>query len=287
MRPTPRSCALGAARVMSPQNLQQLGSGLPIRDLPAQPCRDCTGGAGCAFKLSGGTAGNAQLDPFRASQFNLSWEDYFARNGLLSVGYFYKAVDNFVTISNVPTTVADGTGATTANVTTPVNGGTGKIYGLEISAQYAFDFGLGFAANYTRANSESTQSSSFAADLPIPGVSKNTINATAYYEHGGFSARAAYEWRSVAVNSSGVGSSLAFQDINGLQKVYTVYQAPYGQLDGQIGYDFGPHFGVLASVVNLTNAKLHTYLQFPDEPIYPRQCGSAAVLRSQRQAVSP
>jgi outer membrane receptor protein involved in Fe transport len=63
-----------------------------------------------------------------------------------------------------------------------------------------------------------------------------------------------------------VGSSFAFQDINGLQKVYTVYQAPYGQLDGQIGYDFGPHFGVLASVVNLTNAKLHTYLQFPDEP---------------------
>jgi iron complex outermembrane receptor protein len=255
----------GAARVMSPQNLQQLGSGLQYGFTRAAPT-ECTGGAGVCFKFSGGTAGNAQLDPFRASQFNLSWEDYFSRNGLLSVGYFYKAVDNFVTISNVPTLVADGTGATTANVTTPVNGGTGKIYGLELNAQYAFDFGLGFAANYTRANSESTQSSSFAADLPIPGVSKNTINATAYYERGGFSARAAYEWRSVAVNSSGVGSSFAFQDINGLSKVYTVYQAPYGQLDGQIGYDFGPHFGVLASVVNLTNAKLHTYLQFPDEP---------------------
>jgi outer membrane receptor protein involved in Fe transport len=68
------------------------------------------------------------------------------------------------------------------------------------------------------------------------------------------------------VNSSGVGSSFAFQDINGTSKVYTIYQAPYGQLDGQIGYDFSPHFGVLASVVNATNAKLHTYLQFKDEP---------------------
>ena len=157
-------------------------------------------------------------------------------------------------------------GGSTANVTTPVNGGTGKIYGVELGAQYAFDFGLGIAANYTRSNSESTQTSSFAADLPIPGVSKNSVNGTVYFERAGFSARAAYAWRSLAVNSGGVGSSFAFQDINGTPKIYTVYQAAYGQLDGQVEYDFGPHFGVLVSVVNLTNAKLHTYLQYPNEP---------------------
>jgi outer membrane receptor protein involved in Fe transport len=87
-----------------------------------------------------------------------------------------------------------------------------------------------------------------------------------YYEHSGFSARAAYEWRDTAVNSSGVGSSFAFQDINGLSKVYTVYAAPYGQLDAQVGYDFNRHFGLLFQVVNLTDAKQHTYLQFPNEP---------------------
>jgi iron complex outermembrane receptor protein len=252
----------GAARVVSPQNLQQLGSGLQYGFTRAP---DGPNGQ-VRFKFNGGTAGNAELDPFRASQFNLSWEDYFARNGLVSVGYFYKAVDNFVTTANVPTFVIDGVGGSTANVSTPVNGGTGKIYGLELGAQYAFDFGLGFQANYTRSNSESTQTSSFAADLPIPGVSKNSVNVTTYYERGGFSARAAYAWRSVAVNSGGVGSSFAFQDINGLSKVYTVYQAAYGQLDGQLEYDFGPHFGVLVSVVNLSDSKQHTYLQFPDEP---------------------
>ncbi|MDP9083167.1 MAG: TonB-dependent receptor [Pseudomonadota bacterium] len=252
----------GAARVVAPQNLQQLGSGLQYGFTRAP---DGPNGQ-VRFKFNGGSAGNAGLDPFRASQFNLSWEDYFSRNGLLSVNYFYKAVDNFVTTANVPTFVLDGVGGTTANVSTPVNGGTGKIYGVELSAQYAFDFGLGFAANYTRSNSESTQTSSFGAELPIPGVSKNSVNATAYYEHGGFSARAAYAWRSLAVNSGGVGSSFAFQDINGVPKIYTVYQAPYGQLDGQLEYDFGPHFGVLVSVVNLTDEKLHTYLQFPNEP---------------------
>ena len=252
----------GAARVVAPQNLQQLGAGLQYGFTRAP---DGPGGQ-VRFKFDGGSAGNAGLDPFRASQFNLSWEDYFARNALLSVGYFYKAVDNFVTTANVPTFVLDGVGGTTANVATPVNGGTGKIYGVELNAQYAFDFGLGFAANYTRSNSESTQTSSFAADLPIPGVSKNSVNGTVYYEHAGFSARAAYAWRSLAVNSGGVGSSFSFNDINGAPKTYTVWQAPYGQLDGQIEYDFGPHFGVLVSVVNLSNEKLHTYLQFPNEP---------------------
>ncbi|HEY6451870.1 MAG TPA: hypothetical protein VIX87_04665, partial [Steroidobacteraceae bacterium] len=43
-------------------------------------------------------------------------------------------------------------------------------------------------------------------------------------------------------------------------------EAAYGQLDGQIGYDFGPHFGILASVQNATNQAQHTYLQWPDLP---------------------
>jgi iron complex outermembrane recepter protein len=252
----------GAARVVSPQNLNDIGRGLQYGFTRAP---DGPGGQ-VRFKFDGGNAGNAGLDPFRASQFNLSWEDYFSRNGLLSAGYFYKAVDNFVTTANVPTFVLDGVGGSTANVATQVNGGTGKIYGIELNAQYSFDFGLGFAANYTRSNSESTQTSSFGADLPIPGVSKNSVNGTVYFERAGFSARAAYAWRSTAVNSGGVGSSFAFQDINGTPKVYTVYQAAYGQLDGQLEYDFGPHFGVLVSVVNLSNEKLHTYLQFPNEP---------------------
>lgn len=252
----------GAARVVSPQDLNDIGRGLQYGFTRAP---DGPGGQ-VRFKFDGGNAGNAGLDPFRASQFNLSWEDYFARNGLLSVGYFYKAVDNFVTTANVPTFVLDGVGGSTANVATPVNGGTGKIYGVELAAQYAFDFGLGFAANYTRSNSESSQTSSFGADLPIPGVSKNSVNGTVYFERAGFSARAAYAWRSVAVNSGGVGSSFAFQDINGTPKVYTIYQAAYGQLDGQLEYDFSSHFGVLVSVVNLTNEKVHTYLQFPNEP---------------------
>ena len=252
----------GAARVVAPQNLNDIGRGLQYGFTRAP---DGPNGEG-RFKFDGGNAGNAALDPFRASQFNLSWEDYFAPGGLLSVGYFYKAVDNFVTTANIPTFVIDGVGGSTANVSSLVNGGTGKIYGAELGAQYAFASGLGFQANYTRSNSESTQSSSFGNNLPIPGVSKNTINIIGYFERGGFSGRLAYAWRDKAVNSSGVGSSFSFQDINGTPKTYTIYSAKYGQLDGQVGYDFGPHIGIVLSAVNLTNEKQHTYLQFPNEP---------------------
>jgi TonB-dependent receptor len=145
-----------AARVLSPQNLNDLGRGLSYNFTRASPS-ECPGGGVC-FKFAQGTAGNANLDPFRATQVLLSWEDYFAPSGLLSLGGYYKQVDNFVTQANVATAVPDGTigGSSVGNVATLVNGGSGKVYGVELGAQYAFHNGLGFQANYTRSDSSST-----------------------------------------------------------------------------------------------------------------------------------
>ncbi|HEV7607612.1 MAG TPA: TonB-dependent receptor [Steroidobacteraceae bacterium] len=256
---------VGAARVVAPQNLMQLGVGNSYNFT-----RGADGPGGQArFQFANGSSGNPSLDPFRASQYNLSWEDYVGDNGLFSVGTFYKQVDNFVSIANIPTLVNDDFGGTVGNVSTPVNAGKGKIYGAELGAQYAWTMGFGVAANYTYSQSQSDQDTSFAQDLPIPGVSKNSANLIGYYEKAGFSARAAYSWRSKAVNSSLVGSTFSFPDQNGTQVVYGVYSAPYTQLDGQVGYDFkagGMDLGVLFSVINLTNEKQHTYLQYENLP---------------------
>ncbi|MBV8782971.1 MAG: TonB-dependent receptor [Gammaproteobacteria bacterium] len=259
---------LGAARVLAPQNLNDLGRGLSYNFTRAAAGECPAASGGVCFKFAGGTAGNAQLDPFRASQFFAAWEDYFARSGLLAVTAFYKQVDNFVTQANVPTLVADGTaaGTTLANVQTLVNGGSGKVYGAELTAQYAWDSGFGVQANYTRAESTSTQNTTYNTNLPIPGVPKNSLNLVGYFERAGFSARLAYAWRDLSVNSNFVGSTFTFQDLNGNPRTYTIWQAPYGQLDGQVEYDFGEHFGVLFSVSNLTDEKQHTYLQWKNEP---------------------
>jgi len=251
-----------AARVMSPQDLFSLGLGNSYGFTRS--------GSSSTFVFDGGSSGNPNLDPYRADQFDTSWEDYFAHGGLISVAGFYKAIESFVEQQNIATTIDGSTG----NVSEPVNGGAGSIYGAELEFQYAFDGdwlwsglkGFGVAANYTRSESYSQQPTSFSTNGPIPGVSQNAVSATGYYERGGFSARLSWTWRDKSVNDSPVGSTFAFNNQNGVSKVYTIYQAPYGQLDGQIGYDFTKQLGLIFSVQNITGAYQHTYLQWPDLP---------------------
>jgi TonB-dependent receptor len=271
----------GAARVVAPQDLFLLGLGNSYNFTRETNNRtNIRTGKADGFAFDGGSSGNAQLDPYRASQFNLSYENYFAQNGLVSVAGFYKQVDNFIIISNVPTTVQDDFGGTTRTVKQPVNAGKGRIYGFEVGGQYAFgsDFlpwlnGAGVAANYTRSMSQSDQVTSFSTRAPIPGVSKDSVTGTVYYERFGFSARASYSWQGKAVSDSVYGSTFSFPDQNNVSKVYQIFAAPYGQLDAQIGYDFDTHFGVLASATNLTNAAQHTYLQWPNQPFTYDQWG--------------
>ncbi len=264
---------LGASRVVAPQDLFSIGLGNSYGFTRQTGGRiNIHNGLADGFAFNGGSSGNTQLDPYRATQFNASYENYFAPGGLLSVGAFYKQVDNFVETQNTPTLVQDDFGGTTANVSKPVNAGKGKIYGLELGAQYGFGDmvswlkGFGVAANYTRTQSTSDQGTAFSKSSTIPGIAKNSLNLTGYYELGGFSVRASYSWRDKSVNDTIVGSTFAFNDQNGISKVYQVYKAAYGQLDGQIAYNITKQIGVVASVQNLTNAAEHTYLQFPNLP---------------------
>jgi len=264
----------GAARVTSPQDLYSLGLGNSYNFTRQTNARtNIHTGLQDGFAFAGGSSGNAQLDPYRATQTNISYENYFAHSGLVSVAGFYKQVDNFVETQNIATNVMDDFGGTTSNVTEPVNAGKGKIFGIELGGQYAFDAslynwldGFGIAANYTRSQSYSSQATSFTNAAPIPGVAKNAVTGTLYYEKDGFSARASYSWRDTAVNDSLVGATFAFPDAKGNTKIYQVYSAPYGQLDGQIGYDINEHFGLTFSMQNLTDASPHTYLQWSNLP---------------------
>jgi iron complex outermembrane receptor protein len=254
----------GAAKVVAPQDLYSLGLGQSY-NFTRGANDPVTGNA--RFFFDGGSSGNPKLDPYRASQFILSYENYFAPGGLASLATFYKQVDNFVETENIATFVKDDFGGTTNNVTLPVNAGNGRIYGIEVGGQYAFGDavewlrGFGAAANYTYSQSQSQQPTSFTTTGPIPGVSRNATTGTLYYENHGFSIRGSYSYRDKALNDSQVGSTFAFGG-----KVYEVFSAPYGQLDAQASYDFNRHVGVIVSVQNLTDEAQHTYLQWPNQP---------------------
>ena len=254
----------GAARVVAPQDLYSLGLGQNY-NFTRGANDPVTGNA--RFKFNGGSTGNPNLDPYRASQFVVSYENYFARGAVASIGTFYKQVDNFVETVNTLTTIKDDFGGTAGNISQPINAGNGRIYGIEVGGVFNFGDvvswlqGVGVAANYTYSQSSSQQPTSYSTTGPIPGVSKNAMTGTLYYENHGFSVRGSYSYRDKALNDSQVGSTFAFGT-----KVYEVFSAPYGQLDAQASYDFNSHVGVIVSVQNLTDEAQHTYLQWPNQP---------------------
>ncbi len=268
-----------AARVMSPADLFALGLGQSYNFTRLTGGGRCNihtstsltpGAPGCVengFEFVTGSAGNPQLDPYRANQFDLAWEDYFAPQALASVSTFYKQVESFEVYQPVTETVMDDFGGTSGTVTMPVNGGQGSIYGLELSGQYAFDNGFGFAANYTYTQSTSALHDDFSAHLPIPDVAAHAATATVYYEKYGFDGRLSYSWRSKAVNGGIGGSTFPVTDSStGNQKSLGVFVAPYGELDAQVSYNFNENYSVTLSAQNLTDEAYHTYLQFPNQP---------------------
>jgi len=95
---------------------------------------------------------------------------------------------------------------------------TGKIYGVELGYQQTYDFlpkpldGLGIAANYTFLHSSGVPQSTLSSTdpdvgagratniniglLPLEGLSKQSYNATLFYNKGDWDARLAWSWRS-------------------------------------------------------------------------------------------
>jgi len=246
-----------AARVVARQKLDDLGRGFST-----QFTRDSTVGSPTEnlFLFTNGSRGNAALEPFRAYQFDLAYELYLGRHGLLSVGAFWKEVDSFIVTETVPVFVNDQGGGRLGPVNQPANGTGGRVRGFEVAGQYSFDFGLGFTGNYTFSDTTTDGSNDFDTDLPLPGVSKHSFNTQVYFERDGFAARASYTWRSKQyLGNFGFGDG-------GTTRTLGIYQRSYGQLDGQISYDFNENFGVFVEGINLTKADQSAYLQFPELP---------------------
>lgn len=203
---------IGAARVMSRPNLGQLNPG-------------------AAVSVSGAnrtvTAGNPQLEPFRATAFDVSLEWYFAEDSLISIAVFYKDIGTFVqTIREgrpftgnslgLPDSVATAAcpgGVNTASCNPslnwqfamPTNTPGGPVKGIEIGYQQPFRFlpgflsNTGFTGNITFVDSKITYlnaAGGVTARDNLAGLSDLSWNATLYYEDDRLSARVSAAYRS-------------------------------------------------------------------------------------------
>lgn len=216
---------------------------------------------------------NPYLRPIESKQFDLTAEWYFARVGQLTVTAFYKTLDNII-LDNSPFTRTFTNNGQTYTVTGngPVNSaGTGRVKGAELSYQQTYDFlpgplrGLGLQASYTYVSTNSlpnTPPANTPADgnrpvmdvtglydnLPLAGLSKHNVNVAAFYDLGGFYARAAYSWRSKYLLSN---RDCCFPFL-------PVYAQAAGQLDASLFYTVTKTFKIGLEAANLLDTTTKT-----------------------------
>jgi len=215
----------------------------------------------------GASGGNAQLDPWRAKAFDLSWEKYFGKKAYVAAAFFYKKLDTYIfTQTNtydfskfIPGTKAD---TQFDNYTAPYNGNGGTMKGVELSASLPLNmftpvldgFGILGSASYNdSAITIEDPSASIGKAIPLPGLSKHVYNFTVYYEKNGFETRISQRKRSDFVGE--IGNFAAERSLR--------YVVGENVIDFQIGYNFndGPlkGLGLVLQANNLRNAAYETY----------------------------
>jgi TonB-dependent receptor len=191
--------------------------------------------------------GNPDLLATTAMNFDLMAEHYYKSVGLISIGGFYKNLDDFIytqTIQNY----SDPMFGSDLEYTTPRNGGTATVAGLEVSFQRQLWKGLGLYTNYTFTNSTTEGIEGRENDdLSLPGTAEHMFNASLSYETKKLVVRVSLNYASGYIDELG-GS--AFEDRFYDEQTF---------VDVNASYAFTPRFRLFGEGNNLTNQPLRFY----------------------------
>ncbi len=191
--------------------------------------------------------GNPDLNASTAMNFDLMAEQYYKNVGLLSGGFFYKKIDNFIytqTIQNF----SDPEFGNDLQYSRPLNGGTASVYGFEVALQRQLYKGLGIYTNYTFTQSSTTGIEGRENDdLSLPGTAEHMFNASLSYETKKLVVRVSLNYASGYIDELGGNS---FEDRFYDRQTF---------LDVNASYAFNPKFRIFAEGNNLTNQPLRFY----------------------------
>lgn len=154
------------------------------------------------------TSGNPSLSPVRATAIDSSLEWYFGNSSMLAVSVFYKDIDGFIvsTLSRSPyqdsgyplalLNPAVVTPSQTFTFVRPENGHGTHLLGTELSWQQRWGH-FGVQLNHTWASAQVQVQTSVGdlAQSKLPGLSRNTLNATLSWEQARLSVRTSATWR--------------------------------------------------------------------------------------------
>ncbi|NBB88030.1 MAG: TonB-dependent receptor [Bacteroidetes bacterium] len=150
--------------------------------------------------------GNPNLEPYRATNVDLTAEYYFRNGGLAAVSGFYKRIDNPIyrftsTEQNVQNPFGDGRTFDRVIRTQERNADPGTILGLEATYQQPFTFlpapfdGLGLNSNLTITDSEVGVPSRDGEEFSFFEQADLVYNMIPYFQKSGFEARVAFNYR--------------------------------------------------------------------------------------------
>lgn len=214
-----------------------------------------------------GQGGDPNIDPFRANQLDVSLERYHGKDSILSAAVFYKDIESFITDRPVQQGHLIQTDNPNTSLCVPaftsefpnryrcqftinqrVNGGGGKVMGLELNMLQPLGGGFGIQANYTYSDADADD-----PKLEIPGNSKHSGNLVAFYENARFAGRLAYSYRSEFFVTFDRSTRLNQDELK--------------SLDASLSFNVFRNVALTLDGVNLTNEKV---TQFATDRFRPR-----------------
>ncbi len=200
-----------------------------------------------------GGSGNPLLKPYNAEQFNLTYENYFHKDGLFSVNAYYKEIHNYVSY-NTQTITLPGV-AVPIQFTSPLNDPkAGNLEGVEFIFRTPFYFiphleKFGIDANTSFVSTNIHESSPIGHPFLMNGVAKTSGNVELYYADGKFETRLALKFHSPYTQLYGWDASGS-----GLSAIKSESILDYSAL-----YNINKSVTVRFQAGNLLNTALRTY----------------------------
>ncbi|HHX82832.1 MAG TPA: TonB-dependent receptor, partial [Pseudomonadaceae bacterium] len=143
------------------------------------------------------SAGNPDLDPTTAWNFDLSYELYLSDDTFFSAGLFYKQIDDAIVEIDARNVSLQGQLWDRAG--TYVNADDSTIMGVEVALQKSWDNGLLASFNWTHTDGESdlpADAASGERSVPYLKQAKNTANVAFGYNKDAWDIRLAANYRS-------------------------------------------------------------------------------------------
>jgi iron complex outermembrane recepter protein len=204
------------------------------------------------------TAGNPDLRPYTAWNFDASFEWYFNKFGAFTVAAFHKDISDYVASDfqtrRLAFAVKDGsTLPVDVLVATPANVGDAKISGVEFGFTNKLPFGLGVTATATFATTklELARRGIGLQTAGIQGVSDVSYSITPFFETGPFEINLSYTYRSDYITDSGA----LVTSLPTPQDVVAFYQKGFGIVDLGTSFRVKPNVELFGQVVNLLDQR--------------------------------